>query len=201
MVPKGVQKAESRLRVAQKALKEMPDCKVYSDFVDTWYTFTVAAKSVWTMLEQAAKDNPQCRQWFGAKANERRNDELLQYLFEARNDDEHGLDQVTEQVPTILRAPQNRPGFSTGIKINKLVVSRNGVEQLDVEGGLDGKPLLLEYTPGYAKLASLSPRGRPHLDPPRMHMGSSIPDRSPIAVASLAMTYLSALVEEAKGRA
>jgi hypothetical protein len=196
---KAIDKAESRLRVAKKAAGDLHACKDYRTFVDTWYTFITASKNIWTVLEQGAKDNAQCRQWFGTKANYRRADELLQYLFEARNDDEHGLDAITEHVPGTLKVGVNKPGFSNAMHIKNLVIDGEGQISFETES-LDGKPILVEQTPSYARLAQIRPRGRPPMHPPTSHLGTALSDNSPVAVADTAVVYLEALVAEARGR-
>lgn len=91
-----ITKAESRLRLATQQLESCSNAANHNDFADAWYLFLVAAKNVLTTLEQGAKSSAQSRQWFGAKKQERKDDPLLQYLFQARNDEEHGLADVTK---------------------------------------------------------------------------------------------------------
>ena len=197
---KAIEKAESRLRVAKKAAADLRECKDYHAFVDTWYTFITAAKNIWTVLEQGAKDTPRCRQWFGAKAKDRRSDDLLQYLFEARNDDEHGLEAITEHVPGSLAIGVAKPGYSNNMLIKELVIGDGGqITRFDAEP-LDGKPILIEQTLPHARLAKIRPRGRPPMDPPTAHRGSPLPDNSPVTVADTALSYLEELVAEARGR-
>lgn len=200
MDKKAIEKADSRLRVARKTAADLQDCADYHAFVDTWYTFITAAKNIWTVLEQGAKDTPQCRQWFGSKAQERRDDELLQYLFEARNDDEHGLDPITEHVPGSLAVGVAKPGFSNRMLINKMLIRDGKITHFDAEP-LDGKPILIEQTLPHARLSQIRPRGRPPMDPPKTHQGQPLSDTTPLGIANMSLTYLAALVEEARSRA
>jgi hypothetical protein len=200
MDPKAITKAESRLRIAMKAAAELRQCNQYDVFTDTLYQFISAAKNIWTALEQGAKDTPQCRQWFGAKAKERRGDELLQYLFEARNDDEHGLEPVTVRVPGSLGIGVAKPGFSNSMVINSMNFDGAGrIAHFDA-ASLDGKPILIEETLPHAKLADIRPVGRPPMKPPTSHKGAPIASDAPSAVADLAVIYLAALVAEASAR-
>ena len=96
MDKRALEKASDRLRVAHKAYKKLVKCKNPTDFSDEWFTLVVALKSVWSKLQQGSKTSPQTRQWFGAKVRERKADEVLQYMFIARNDDEHGLDGILQ---------------------------------------------------------------------------------------------------------
>ena len=194
MDKKGIIKAESRLRLAKKAASELSGAKTYEEFADAWYAFLVALKNIYTVLEQGAKASPQSRQWFGGKAAERRADELLQYLYEARNDDEHGLEPITTHQRPELRVGVAKEGFSSAMSISMIggVISSTS---------FDGKPVLIERTPEAFLLNNIQPRGRPSTAPPTKHMGVALEDVSPRNVASLALTYMDTLVSEAAARA
>jgi hypothetical protein len=195
MDQRAIIKARIRLNIAAEAADTIRLCTEYDKFVGTWYTFITSSKNIWTTLEQGSKDNPQCRQWFGAKERERRTDELLQYLFEARNDDEHGLEAITEHVQGSTKIGVSKPGFSNSIYIRKLSIGPTGIE---FDGhSLDGKPILMEQTLPHFRLSEIRPRGRPLMQPPSSHKGIILTDISPVAVADLALSYFRALVEEA----
>ena len=197
MNTKAITKAKSRLRVAEKALVELTSCSDYQVFNDTWYTFLVAVKSVYTVLEQGAKISAQSQQWFGGVKRRRKNDQLLQYLFEARNDDEHGLENSTEHVPGSLAIGVQKPGFSNYMRFDG-TTGPGG--KMNVTS-LDGKPVLVAQTMPHAKLISVSARGDRTYDPPTSHKGQPVLDGSPINVAGLGLAYLIELVVEAESLA
>lgn len=197
MDKKAVDKARSRLRVATKASQELGVCKSHDDFTDTWYTFLTASKNIYTILEQGAKSSPQSRQWFGERAAERRGDELLQYVYEARNDDEHGLEPVTTHDSGGLAIGVARPGFSNSITVNG-TLGPGGV--LHIQSN-DGHPVLIEDIPPHTKLATIRARGGRLLGPPSTHLGRKLPNSDPQTVAGAVIVYLSAMVQEAEERA
>jgi hypothetical protein len=96
MKPEAIRKARARLQRAQEAY----DCLILPGTEETfeanWTDFLIASHTVYTSLEQGAKDNATSRQWFGSKKRERREDPLLQYVHQARNADEHGLERSYE---------------------------------------------------------------------------------------------------------
>lgn len=194
MDPKAIIKAKSRLRVAEKALSELPDCTGYDAFCDTWYTFLVAAKSVYTVLEQGAKISATSRQWFGGVKQFRKDDELLQYLFEARNDDEHGLESSTEHVPGRLGIGRAKEGYSGAFRLDGSI-GPGGILNIT---SLDGKPVHLEETPPHAKLIKVQARGNRVIAPPETHKGGPLDDKSPANVGNLGLAYLVELVAEAE---
>lgn len=203
MDPKAIIKARSRLRIAQKALEALPGAQNHQDYSDGWYTILVASKAVWTALEQGAKASPQARQWFAAKQQERRADELLQYMFEARNDDEHGLEEVlqygtrTKLVSEGLHVPMDaidlKVGFDPQTEDMIAVITHEGGSLSRVQLA----PKSRHETPPRSMLGPIQPRGRPRLFPPFKHMGSSV-DLTPESAATLNLTYLMRLTDDAE---
>lgn len=192
MNPKATAKAKSRLRVARRAIEDLRQCQDFDTFNDIWYTFLAAFKNVYTVLEQGTKNSAQGRQWFGGRKHERRQDPLLQYLYQARNDNEHGINNVAEYVPGEVRGGVRKPGFSNSMRFS---VIDGQITQLE---SLDGLPVLVERTLPHVKLVRVHDRaGRPY-DPPDQHRGQNLTDRSPLHVATLAVDYLGDFVAEAE---
>jgi hypothetical protein len=190
MHPEALIKSKSRLRLAKKALETLSQCENFDDFTDAWFSFVTAFKSVYTTLEQGAKASPQSRQWFGAKQAIRRKDPLLQYVYQARNDDEHGLAPVARHVPESLAVGVSRPGYSSNMRISM----KDGTITAQ---SLDGLPVLVEHTAAHAALVTVTGLGNVKFHPPTTHLGQAIERNLPLPVARLAFSYLEKLVEEA----
>src|SRR3546814_20065635 len=129
MNPKALHKAQLRLRVASKTAADLKDCKTYGDFSDAWYILLHAAKGIYTMLEQGSKPTPQGRHWFGGKNQERKADPLLSYVNENSNDDEHGIEPITEYAPATL-ALGLKPPTSSGkliVEYETVFIIRNNI--------------------------------------------------------------------------
>jgi hypothetical protein len=201
MDSRAISKACSRLVIARKAVVALNSSNTFDEFSANWYGFLVAAKNVYTILEQGAKVSPQSRQWFGSKNAQRRADPLLQYLYQARDDDEHGLGNVLEHVPGRLAIGRNKLGFSEEMSFTgSISAAYGGPDQtsLNVQS-LDGKPVFVDYTPSHAKLIRVHGRGKRVYDPPEEHLGTKLASNLPIPVATVALVYLTALVDEAAG--
>lgn len=188
-----ISKAKSRLRLASKAIADLSLATNKDEFSDAWFSFLIAFKSVYTALEQGAKSSPQSLQWMGAKKAERRGDELLQYVYQARNDDEHGLQGVLQYNPGGLAIGVVKPGYSNAIRVNSLPGGKLHVTSLD------GRPVLVEETLPHMALATVTGRGNVKYHPPTTHLGSKISSVLPIPVAELALAYARNLVQEAEG--
>ena len=193
MDSRAIQQAQTRLRTCQETLDGLRQSKSYQDFSGHWYVFLVAWKNIYVLLEQGAKASAQSRQWFGAKKAERRNDELLQYLFEARNSDEHGLEETTEFRPGHLHIGVMGAGLSNAIRLDGTF----GPGQTMRVTSLDGLPIGVEQKPSRIVLAVVYARGNRTLLPPTKHKGVLLPDQEPLTVAALAPTYVENLVSEA----
>ena len=157
--------------------------------------FLIAFKGVYTVLKEGAKTSPQSRQWFGAKDRQRRSDPLLQYLYQARDDDEHGLNPVTTRVPDRLSIGGRGPDHTLQFDVSGPVGLGWRLEATDG----DGKPVPFEYTPAQALLARVHGRDKNNrYDPPAEHLGAKLAGNLPAAVGELAVAYLEAIVLEAE---
>jgi hypothetical protein len=196
MNPKAVEKARERLRLASDKLEEAAAAPNYAAFCGAWYFFLTAAKNVYTTLEQGAKDSPQSRQWFGAKKNERKSDPLLQYLFQARDDNEHGLSDVTKLEPASMAIGRIKPGYSNAMTLNVTTDDR-GKPTIHKAVSHDGLPILVESKSSHAALVPVTGRGNITYNPPKSHLGSPLPDDLPVTVGRLGLAYLELLVADA----
>ena len=192
---KAIVKAESRLRIMKKSSAELQSIVTKEDFSDTWYTFLVACKNIWTSLEQGSKSTAQDRHWFGAKKGERKSDELLQYLFISRDNDEHSIEQVTDRTPGGLAIGGPEKGYSRSIQINGTI----GAGGTLIATSLDDKPVLVKKISPKFILSTVTGRDKNvPFSPPSMHKGEKIHNPNPIDVANLAITYFETLIEEAR---
>ena len=207
-----VEKAKGRLRVARKALAELKSSRTFSDFSDSWYVVLTSSKNIYTVLEQGAKSSPQSMQWFGAKKQIRKSDPLLQYMFEARNDDEHGLGSAVQLKPELHEIGVAGPGYSNAVRLDggpfSNVVIQGCGTAVAFEGGppppdlritpLDGKPVRVRRTPATTTLIPIAARGDRVYAPPTHHLGQRLQDASPVAVAELNIAYLESVLGEAE---
>lgn len=117
---------------------------------------------------------------------------MLQYLYQARDDNEHGLEDVAEQVPGSLSIGSSKPGYSRSVVIEG--DSTSGFRFLTP----DGKRARIERVKPHIGLRTVHGRGNNAYPPPTMHQGKPVPKPLPLPVARLALVYLSVLIAEAK---
>lgn len=191
--PRALEKSRSRLRNIDKAIRELDAGGTFEAFTDTWFSFLTAYKSIYTALEQGAKVSAQSRQWFGSKSSERRGDELLQYLYQARNDEEHGLENATKAVPGRATLEIVVPD-SLQIDLSNVAFHGNTAR---LSNGDTAR--VIENIPPHVILVPVQDRGRNEYRSPTTHLGIPIQDASPLGVARLAQTYMERVVKEAEG--
>lgn len=197
MLKSSLLKAKSRLRSADLALSRLEDARNFQEFADEWYAFLCAAKNVYTQLEQGAKASPQSRQWFGGKATERRNDPLLQYMYQARNDSEHGVSDVVKEVQTSVGIGVPSAGGESGCT---MTMGEDGIMQIsDAWSTFSSGPVIIDERS--VKLVAVRDRSHRSYEPPVEHKGIIISDNSPIIVAKLTLAFLASIVGEAESLA
>lgn len=192
---RAISKARNRVRAAGRALERIAQAKNHEEFSDHWYAFLSAWKNVYTSLNKGTKGFPRSAQWFGAKQQQRKDDPLLQYLFQSRDDDEHGLEPVLTHVRGSLGIGVRENGFSSGVVTKSLVINGDGIS-MDLESP-DGKPILIRQRPPETRLVPVRGRGKILYYPPGEHLGRRLPDTKPLTVAGLGLAYVEALVIEA----
>lgn len=180
MDKKAIAKAYSRLRIASRAIATMENSKTHEDFLDAWYVFLTAAKNVYTVLETGAKANPRSRQWYGALAAERRRNYFLQYIYQARHDNEHGLEFGLKAEPV---------GPTFGVQECQWRGKRPIQKGRNVYC-LNGRPAVLEWRKANIRLTPIRDRGNVRLEPPA--------SSSPVQLAVSVLFHLVWAVEEAE---
>lgn len=188
--------AQGRLKLAERAFAAI--CAAGHDSIEFqthWLDFLVQWKGTYTKVQRAAKETPQEVQWFGDVNRERRNDALLRYLFEARNDGEHGIDPS---------AVHMGPGFSftTHGRVLQIRTHADGTLYL----GPDGKPVALDdgkevehidVEPAESYLVEVKEYdGKRMVPPPTSHLGNPMEPKPRIA-AQLGLKWLRSLVATA----
>lgn len=187
-------RARDRLDYACAALQALRGAGSFREFRKSWTEFLLHANGVYTQLEQAAKVTPQARQWFGAKKRERKDDELLQYLRQARHSDEHTLDEVSRYEPGFIGVGESGSGHIEG-----LVLSTLPSGELEILAP-DGMPVPIKSVRPRITLRPVTGKGNIVYLPPMSRRGKSLADISPAAIATLAVEALDQLLSEAEER-
>jgi len=192
MNAQGYQKARGRLGRAEQALESLKAAKTFDDFDTAWTDLLLALNSVYAILEQASKQTPQSRQWFGARKKQRRKDQLLSYFHQARNTDEHGIEQVTERHEQAIGIGD--PGSESRIEH----ASFGGKKvQVRFDPSLPDKSITI-----YPAKIRLPPVVNSiygdRFEPPTEHLGKPLDDLSILGLAATALQAHATLLDEAE---
>lgn len=185
-----IEQARARLAKARGAATDLAKADSFAAFQVLWSDFLIAAAGIYSKLEQGAKGSGVSEAWFGRKKHDRKKDPLLSYLHHARNTDEHGIEPTAEHKPGSLT-------IHGDIHLNGMINGPAGTA-LRVAPIAGGRPPEIRYAPARIVLVPVTdPRYNDTFHPPASHLGEPLSDTSPIAVASLALTYFESLLAEA----
>lgn len=192
MDPRAIEKAENRLEQIRAAIESMTGEGDLRKLRAAWTDFLLHANTIYTSLEQGAKHNPKSRQWFGGKKKERKNDELLQYLHQARNSDEHGLDEIHE---TLEEEIELSPPEGAPFKGLIIPWTKGNDIAIPVPPGTTSVKLNIKRT----VLATVHDRKHGNSYPPPInHRGNNIQGIPVVDLATMAANYLDDLIKDAK---
>ena len=197
MLLEAVAKAKVRFQKATKALEAIRDSEKFSELEFAWTDYLHAHNSIFTILEQGAKNNPQSRQWFGAKKKFRKADSLLNYLHQARNADEHGISSVIERRLSGGITFGEQPA-GAGRKITKVTFKPAGGKEVVLEQDDGGISSVTVLRPVFLLLKVRNTRFGGEWEPPSAHLGEPLRSPRPIQVAEIGLQYVANLISEAE---
>jgi hypothetical protein len=194
-----IQHSLTRLARARDALRRLEVAESLDEIENSWTDLLLAGNAVYSKLQQGSKASGRAEGWFSRAKKARKDDQLLSYMHQARNSEEHSIEDVTRRMkvgdatltfrepfdPKKLEGlqikidPRSRPGHVRVSSSNEDVVSTKMFD----------KPSLM--------LVRVTNRGV-HYDPPNEHLGASLTDQSPLAIGRLFVNYLETLIEDAK---
>lgn len=195
-----IQHCEKQLARAQTALEQLQQAAGLAEAQLAWSDLLSAASRIYSKLEQGSKINGKAKAWFGRRKSERKNDPLLSYIHHARNSDEHGIEEITANIPR----GSSTIGFRQPYDPDKL----EG-KQIRIGSDTKGNVVVTDFDPeifeviSYARAALVltrvtDTRYGDGFDPPRQHLGMPLDDVSPLGIAKLALPYLEQLTKEAR---
>ena len=194
-----LQKAAEHLNLVKTAVDEMAAATNFSSYERAWMDFLAQASRFYNKLEQGAKNCNKSEPWFGRRKRERKKDPLLSYIHHARDCEEHAIDFTTSMSADMLRGTMPEEGdFRVSFDF---MIDKNGKQHFrNVKAtGPEGENIPVELVnPNIALLTVLDRRFGDSFDPPAFHLARPIVDKTPRGVASLAATYMSDMLEDAK---
>jgi hypothetical protein len=195
---RAIEKAGIRLHAMRRALGDLAAQSTPLEFSSDWYVFVTAANGVYEVLKKGVEHDGGSSAWVEENVKVAcEADPLLKYMFEARNDDEHGLAKSVKHMQTFagVFVPQ---GHGDGVVEFDMRVREDGTAEIRnvVSTFKDVAPTQVEKYE--MVLAPVTSRRGQVYDPPTVHRGAPLEDKSPLAVARLTYSHLEGLVSRAR---
>jgi hypothetical protein len=195
-----LQKCLERFEKAKAALQRLEASQDPKETAFAWSDLLMAAGSLYSKLQQAAKiTGGAAKTWYDRVKEERKTDTLLSYIHHARNADEHGLEDITRianrQASMRFQEPFD-PKKLEGVQVT-IGTDSTGAPQISVS---DGAPISVEhYKQPTVILVEIKDKWNKISYPtPSTHLGKQLEDTRPLAVGRLAVAYLASLIDDAR---
>ena len=192
----------TRLGKGQASLERLRKALTFGDAESAWSDLLLSGNAVYTKLEQGSKFSGHSNAWFGRRKKERKDDPLLSYMLHARNSDEHSIEDITRRVGageasfTIIDKPEQPfdPMKLAGMSLHVDLDHRGHVK---LRSSDETRIATTMHERDTLILTPVRDRGQTY-NPPTSHAGAGLDDLSPVAVGSVYLAYLGALIAEAR---
>ncbi|RJG13561.1 hypothetical protein D3879_10085 [Pseudomonas cavernicola] len=186
--------AREKLGEAETALAEMNAARDRVSYEAAWSQFVDSIEEFWCRFFDEGKTAfTNFQPWAGAIDQERKDDETLQYFYQARHQSQHG------RIPMAWEEPQLIIGRGFAGRMYGLRIHPDGSYEPQAEpNNPAGQSLLVEHAPGKPVLPTIeNKRHKQNFPAPSTHSGNPIADRSPNAVARLVLDYYERVMNQA----
>lgn len=170
----GILKAKSRLDEAKKHYTNCRASTTHNQYAEAWAKFLISSAAILHVIEGASRHTPQGRQWYGAKRTQCRKDPLILYLYQARNEEEHGIEPVTKITPgkVIMHVPEG------GVVVRAQIRGRPSDENLSNlllnPNNYPGAVPTFTILPPRPELLPVTSKEGDVFQPPKEHLGKPL---------------------------
>ncbi|WP_155908492.1 hypothetical protein [Asticcacaulis sp. YBE204] len=205
-----ITKCYHNLDKAKEALSECRNAQNYNQFANSWADFLTRSGSIIHAIEGGSQATPQGRQWYGSIRKRDKNDELLSYMYQARNEVEHGRNTVIE---TAVPFPFGLVNPETNELEPFLTIDPNRAKVEKTDSGFiltwERNPKIMDEKKNW-KLGIGIPRMGLALIPiidskfgtvfkvPTTHNGQQLNTKKPIEIGEIYISHLVSFIKEAE---
>lgn len=178
--------AREKLGEAEAALAGMQNARDRVSFEAAWSQFVDSIEEFWCRFFDEGKTAfTNFQPWAGAVVQERKDDEALQYFYQARHQSQHG------RIPMSWEQPHLILGRGFAGRIYGLQIHPDGSYEAQTEPkNPSDQQFMVEHAPGKPVLPTIeNKRFKQSFPPPLTHNGSKLADCSPNAVARIILDY------------
>jgi len=184
-----LESAKKELASAKRALETMRGAATFEVFEEEWRDLLNCLEKVWVKTERGCQQfRNKFEPWQGRYTALRRKDMLLKYLKQARDADNHSIQEVAEVKPghTTMNFANPKGGYIHHMEI------RNG--QL---AHYEGDPMIVEKHPPRVEAVRVKNHGK-WFNPPTQHLEEPVESPHPAHLGELGIAFYEGFVKEAE---
>ena len=179
--------SKAELRAALRAIEAMNSSDSMDQFESEWREFLTCLEKVWTKVERTCQPHRDAFQpWQGQFQALRKKDMLLRYLKQARDADNHSIQDMTKI----------KPGETTFNFVNP---TGGYIHHLEIRNGnvvtYQGDPMVQTTTPPHPVAVPVQNNGI-WFNPPTSHLGKPVLNLHPVTLAELGIAFYSNFVDQ-----
>jgi hypothetical protein len=159
-------KPQEELGLARALVEDMRRARSLEELEGFWKRYLQHLDRVWNKAEAHYSKSPKWSGWHGKYAKARKQDQLLKYLMQSRNSDEHSIDEITEKMPGFMAINGTGPG--NRLHIERMVIAGGRMTEFKAS-----TPFLIKQAASKVRLLPVENRGVIY-SPPREHLGDPI---------------------------
>lgn len=177
----------AELRSAARSIDHMRQAKSLDEFEAEWREFLNCLEKVWVKVERSCQSvRAEFEPWQAKYHRLRKKDMLLRYLKQARDADNHSIQEVT----------RIEPGFRGLRFINP---TGGFIKHMEIRGGeivaYEGDPAVIEERPPHPVAVPVKNHGE-WFNPPTSHLEQPVTTHHPVALAELGLRFYETYISE-----
>ena len=181
--------AKREIESAKRALSNMKTATSFEVFDEEWRDFLNCLEKAWNKTERGCQPvRNEFQPWQGRFSCLRKKDMLLRYLKQARDADNHSIQEVAKV----------KPGYRT---MNFLNPKGGFIKHMEMRGGAvisyEGDPMVVTDHPPTVEVVRVKNSGHWY-NPPTSHLDQPVTSHHPVAIAELGLKFYEKFVNEAE---
>lgn len=191
-------KCRDRFIKASKSLHDCRSAKTFPQFYSHWSEFLIHTGGILNALDTGARHTPQAKQWYAGVKRKGRADQLVNYMHQARNAEEHAAEETSRlDRGSIMIGVHGEP-----VHITEMVTGPelfyNPEEYLKGRAfnPQSGEQASIVTTGDGPVLRAIEFRGV-NTPPPTEHNGEKLRNTNPLHLGELYLLYLEGLITKA----
>lgn len=179
--------AKIEIESAKRNLERMKNASSLEEMNEYWTNLLNNFEKAWVKVERHCQPFRQkFEPWQGRYNRLRKDDELLRYVKQARDADNHSIQETTKIIP----------GSTTGNFVNPL---RGYIKEITIINGkvvyYEGDPMIIKTKPTQPEVQMVHNSGRDY-PPPSKHLNSEVESLHPVYIAQLALQFYERYINE-----